>query len=150
LNTVRWTATCPLSPNLHGRVAPVVGPLPIPAELLEHPDQGPLSQLPGASGRHLEAAPRAGDQAGPFQGSFDLLQATDVPGCVGAEGPAEGVLVDVVQRRARVIAPERSLQLLEVMEPLQAVERGPERHGLFPPARCRLVPRKLGEQGVQV
>src|SRR5207245_5349932 len=70
--------------------------LPIPPEMLEHTDQGTLSELARAARCDLEPTSVSLHQPGLLQGPLDLLQPPQIANGVLAEGPAEGVLVDVV------------------------------------------------------
>ena len=120
-------------------------PLPIPPELFEQPDQRSLSHLPGAAGGHPQPSPDPFDQPGPLQRPFDLLERPDVTDRILPERPAQPVLVDVLQRRPGVLAPQRPVQLLVVGQPLQRVHGGPHGHGVLAAGQRGLVPRQLRE-----
>src|SRR5439155_24475125 len=101
--------------------------LPVLAEVLEHLDQGPLPEPPGAARSDLQSPAAPLDQAGLFQGAFDLLQPADVAHGLLPEGPPERVLVHVLDGSPRVVAPERLVKFLVVVEPFQRVDGSGQR-----------------------
>src|SRR2546430_9362185 len=83
----------------------VVGALPVPFQVLEHPDQRPLPQLASPPWRDLQPPTLSNQQAGPLQGALDLLQPSYVVHGVLSERAAESLLVDVLQGRPGVVGP---------------------------------------------
>src|SRR5688572_14289486 len=70
----------------------------IGVQVLEHAHECPLADAPGPPGRQLEAALVALHDARLLERLLDLLQAPHVGDGLLAEGPAQPLLVDVVDR----------------------------------------------------
>jgi hypothetical protein len=124
--------------------------LPVPSELLEHPDQRPLPHRARALRGDLEPASLARDESGALQRALDLLQAPEIANGVLAEGLTQGLLVHVVDRGARVVAPEGAVELLEVVQPLHGVDRRREWQRFVAAAERRLSPPQVRERRGQV
>ena len=109
-----------------------VAPLPVALERLEQLAPAPARRACGRRWAVTRRPPAlAGQQPGLLEGPLDLLQPPEVAHGVVAQRSAQGLLVDVVEPRARVVAAHRPLQVLEVVEPLQRVDRGLQRHGVL-------------------
>ena len=127
-------------------LARVVRPFAIPPELLEQLHQDALAKPARALRSDLEPAAAAGDQPGFFQSPFDLLQTPEVPHGVIAHGVAEPILVDVLEGRAGVVGPHRAVQVLEIRQPFEGVDRGLHRHGFLAAGQGGVVPGHVREE----
>ena len=127
-----------------------MGPLPVSAQPLEHPHQGPLAEFARALWCHLQPSLTPRDQAGLFQGPLDLLEPPEIARSSLPQGATEGLLVDVLQRCPRVFPAHRPIQILEIVQPLHGVDRRRQGHGLVPGRQRRIPPRHVGEHRCEV
>ena len=74
------------------------------------------------------------EQAGLFEQTLDLLQTPQILCRLVAEGASHRVLVDVVQRGARVVAPHRSVEFFVVVQAFDRVYRRRHAHAVGPVA----------------
>src|SRR5207248_2122198 len=97
------------------RVSRVVRAVAISLQPLEHPGERSLTHLAGAARRNLEAAAPSLHEPGLLQGPLDLSQPPQVADGRFTEGAPKSLFVDVLQRRSRVVAAHRAIELLEVV-----------------------------------
>ena len=131
-------------------LAGLVHTLAIPPQLLEHAHERPLPHRARALRGDLEPAPFARDQAGALQRALDLLEPPEIAHGVLAERLPQRVLVDVVDRGARVVALQRAVELLELVQAFHRVDRRRQRHRFVAAGERRFPPPQVGERRGQV
>src|SRR5207244_532916 len=92
----------------------VVLALAVALQPFEDLDQSALPQLSRSPRRDLQPTFDTLKEASLLQRLLDLLQSPDVAHGILPERSAQPLLVHVVQRRARVVGPHRTVQLLVV------------------------------------
>ena len=128
----------------------LVRALAIAPQRLEDPRQRALPHLARAPGRHLQPAAAPLHQPGLLQRALDLLQPSQVLRGGLAQGAPQRLLVDVVERGARILALHRPVELLVVVQTLHRVDRGRHRHRPVPVSEDRVAPGHLRERAGEV
>ena len=137
-------------------VASLVRALAVALQLLEDLRERAFPELARPTRRDLEASPAPLHETGLLEHALDLLQPTEVLSRGVPERAAHGVLVDVVDRRPRIVAVHRPVEVLVVVESFHRVDRSRHRHSgslavpLADPHPLALAPRHLRERLLQV